>query len=130
VGELRPNSNLADAWADGGHRLRVVRIQSVLHLPQLKAAAAPCICGKGADVATRRPEPGERLVRHVVLYKFLYKVSNRRRRAVGIGFPGVPVLARGTCPRNARRRGSAKLAGWRRPTVINNSRSWAGGALQ
>ena len=100
----------------------------MLHLPQLKAAAAPCICGKGADVATRRPEPGERLVRHIV-YKFLYKVSNRRRRAVD-QIAGRPRFGPGHLSKERAAAWVAKLAGWRRPTVINNSRSWAGGALQ
>src|SRR5262245_60419033 len=85
VGELRANPNLAHTWTDAGHRLPVVGIESLLHLAQLKAASPSRVRRKSADVATRRRQPGERLVRHELVYKFLYRLSISGRPLRGGG---------------------------------------------
>ena len=58
------NSNLANAWANRRHRLPVVRIESLLRLPQLKAGQPANEGRKCPDIHSRTAEPNQRFVRH------------------------------------------------------------------
>jgi hypothetical protein len=75
VFELRLNPDFSNAWADTGHRLPIFWVESSLDPTELEAAAATGDGGKRPDVATRTPEPRQRLVRHGSLCKYLYILS-------------------------------------------------------
>lgn len=81
VFEFRLNPDLSNAWADTGHRLPIFWVESSLDPTELEAAAATGAGGKRPDVATRTPEPRQRLGRHSSLCKFLYILSTRQRLA-------------------------------------------------
>src|SRR6266851_2498621 len=56
----------------GRHGLPVTRLKTVLYEIQLVACRPPRLLRKGSDVLKRRPEPKQALLRHGLIYKFLY----------------------------------------------------------
>jgi hypothetical protein len=60
------NADLTDAGTDRWHRLPVSRLQTMLHLSELKACKPPGILRECLLVIPRRPEPQDRLFGHDV----------------------------------------------------------------
>ena len=50
VFQARVNADLADAGADRRHRFPVVRIEALLHAPELETRVPPRIGGEGAEI--------------------------------------------------------------------------------
>src|SRR5713101_7242167 len=82
VFQARMDPDLADAGADRGHRFPVVRIEALLHAPDLEARIPPRIGGEGPEGGQGAAEPRDRLIRHGLIYKLLYIRVKRPWQAV------------------------------------------------
>jgi hypothetical protein len=76
------DADFLNAGSDGGHRLPVVGFKPLLDAPQLKARNSSRIRRESLEVASRRSEPKQRLIRHRSICKYWYILSspNLRRR--------------------------------------------------
>lgn len=74
--QVRLDPDLSHARSDAGHRFPIVRIEALLHLPELKPSPAPCGIGKCLEIAPCTAQPNERLIRHESVCKFLYSGVN------------------------------------------------------